>query len=78
MERKSEYVDIRTGQTNNSSIIMKDGKIQEIRSGFNQGGPYSTVLYTHWKNSECKWTHIVQSYVVKGSAVQVYMPIFCE
>jgi TldD protein len=33
MEEKADYVDLRLSESKNSSIVMKDGKVQEIRSG---------------------------------------------
>ena len=48
LEKKVEYVDIRTGQSNTSSIMMKDGKIKEIISGFNQGGTIRVLNNGAW------------------------------
>jgi TldD protein len=33
LERKADYVDLRLSESNNTIIVMKDGKVQEIRSG---------------------------------------------
>lgn len=38
LENKADYVDIRAGSGNSTSILMKDGKVQEIKSGFDHGG----------------------------------------
>jgi TldD protein len=38
LENKVDYVDIRAGSGNSTSILMKDGKVQEIKSGFDHGG----------------------------------------
>ncbi|MBM4241393.1 MAG: TldD/PmbA family protein [Euryarchaeota archaeon] len=38
LENKVDYVDIRVGENQSTSMTMKDGKIQEIRSGSDCGG----------------------------------------
>ncbi len=48
LEKKAEYVDLRVGQSNNSSIIMKDDKIQEIISGFSHGGTIRVLNNGAW------------------------------
>lgn len=36
-ERKVDYVDVRAGESITSSILMKDGKVQELKSGLDSG-----------------------------------------
>lgn len=48
LEKNAEYVDLRIGQSNTSSIVMKDGKIKEIISGFNQGGTIRILNNGAW------------------------------
>lgn len=38
LKNKADYVDIRAGTGNSTSVLMKDGKVQEIKSGFDNGG----------------------------------------
>jgi TldD protein len=37
VEKNVDYADIRVNESENTVIVMKDGKIQEIRSGSDQG-----------------------------------------
>jgi len=37
VEKHVDYVDIRANESQNTVIVMKDGKIQEIRSGLDIG-----------------------------------------
>ena len=38
MDNRADYVDIRVNESINNIIVMKDGKVQEIRSGSDFGG----------------------------------------
>ena len=38
IDNKVDFVDIRVNESTNNDIVMKDGKIQEIRSGNDFGG----------------------------------------
>ena len=38
IEKRADYVDIRVNETYSTAIIMKDSKIQEIRSGSDLSG----------------------------------------
>jgi TldD protein len=48
IEKDADYVDIRAGSGNNTSILMKDGKIQEIKSGFDLGGRVRVLKGGAW------------------------------
>lgn len=48
IEEKVDYVDIRAGNGENTSIIMKDGQIQEIKSGFDLGGRVRVLKDGSW------------------------------
>ena len=38
LEKRADYTDIRVNESYNTAIIMKDSKIQEIRSGSESWG----------------------------------------
>ncbi len=48
LEKKADYVDIRAGNGNSTSILMKDGKVQEIKSGFDYGGRVRVLNKGAW------------------------------
>ncbi len=48
MENRVDYVDIRVNESNNNIIVMKDGKIQEIRSGSDFGGSIRVLKNGSW------------------------------
>ncbi|MGZ7159209.1 MAG: TldD/PmbA family protein [Methanobacterium sp.] len=48
VEDKVDYADIRVGDGQNTSIIMKDGKIQEIRSGSDFGSTIRILKNGAW------------------------------
>ena len=48
VEQKVDYVDIRAGKGTNSSIIMKDSKIQEINSGISLGARIRVLNNGSW------------------------------
>ncbi|MCK9150920.1 TldD/PmbA family protein [Methanobacterium alcaliphilum] len=48
LEKEADYIDIRAGTGNNTSILMKDGKIQEIKSGFDRGGRVRVLKDGAW------------------------------
>lgn len=48
MEKKADYVDLRINESLNNVIVMKDGKIQEIRSGNNWGGCIRVLKNGAW------------------------------
>ncbi len=48
LEKEADYVDIRAGSGNNTSILMKDGKIQEIKSGFDLGARVRVLKGGAW------------------------------
>lgn len=48
MENDADYVDIRVNESQNNVIVMKDGKIQEIRSGNDFGGCVRVLKNGAW------------------------------
>lgn len=48
MENNADYVDIRVNESQNNVIVMKDGKIQEIRSGNDFGGCVRVLKNGAW------------------------------
>ena len=48
VEEKVDYVDIRAGKGDNNSIIMKDGKIQEVNSGSSLGARIRVLNNGAW------------------------------
>jgi TldD protein len=48
MDSKADYVDIRVNESTNNIIVMKDGKIQEIRSGSDFGGSVRVLKNGSW------------------------------
>lgn len=48
VEQKVDYVDIRAGKGNNTSIIMKDSKIQEVNSGISLGARIRVLNNGAW------------------------------
>jgi len=48
IEKKTDYADIRVSDSQNTSIIMKDGKIQEIRSGSDFGSAIRILKNGAW------------------------------
>lgn len=48
IEKRADYVDIRVNESNNTIIVMKDGKIQEIRSGSDFGGSVRVLKDGSW------------------------------
>lgn len=48
VEQKVDYVDIRAGKGTNTSIIMKDSKIQEINSGISLGARIRVLNNGSW------------------------------
>ncbi len=48
MEEKADYVDIRVNESLNNVVVMKDGKIQEIRSGNDFGGCVRVLKDGSW------------------------------
>ncbi len=48
VEKKVDYVDINAGRGNNTSIIMKDGQIQEINSGNSLGARIRVLKNGAW------------------------------
>lgn len=48
LHEKSDYVDLRVGESLNNAIVMKDGKIQEITSGTNWGGCIRVLKNGAW------------------------------
>src|ERR1035438_8765064 len=48
MDSKADYVDIRINESINNIIVMKDGKIQEIRSGTDFGGSVRVLKNGSW------------------------------
>ena len=48
MENEADYVDIRVNESKNNIIVMKDGKIQEIRSGTDFGGSVRVLKNGSW------------------------------
>ena len=48
MDNRADYVDIRVNESINNIIVMKDGKIQEIRSGSDFGGSVRVLKNGSW------------------------------
>ncbi|RJS48757.1 MAG: hypothetical protein CIT03_06410 [Methanobacterium sp.] len=48
IEENADYVDIRAGSGDSTSILMKDGQIQEIKSGFDLGGRVRVLKDGAW------------------------------
>jgi TldD protein len=48
VENEADYVDIRVNESKNTIIVMKDGKIQEIRSGTDFGGSVRVLKNGSW------------------------------
>jgi len=48
LENKVDYIDIRAGSGKSTSILMKDGKVQEIKSGFDHGGRVRVLNNGAW------------------------------
>jgi TldD protein len=48
VEKEADYVDIRVNESKNTIIVMKDGKIQEIRSGTDFGGSVRVLKNGSW------------------------------
>ncbi len=48
VEKEVDYVDIRVNESKNDIIVMKDGKIQEIRSGTDFGGSVRVLKNGSW------------------------------
>ncbi|MCE5214139.1 MAG: TldD/PmbA family protein [Methanobacterium sp.] len=48
LENKADYIDLRINESQNNIIVMKDGKIQEIRSGNNWGGCVRVLKNGAW------------------------------
>jgi len=48
VENNADYVDIRVNESQNNVIVMKDGKIQEIRSGNDFGGCVRVLKNGAW------------------------------
>jgi TldD protein len=48
IDSKADYVDIRVNESSNNVIVMKDGKIQEIRSGNDFGGSIRVLKNGSW------------------------------
>jgi TldD protein len=48
LENKVDYVDMRINESQNTSITMKDGKIQEIKSGSDVGGSVRILKDGAW------------------------------
>jgi TldD protein len=48
VENEADYVDIRVNESKNTIIVMKDGKIQEIRSGNDFGGSVRVLKNGSW------------------------------
>jgi TldD protein len=48
LKKKVDYVDIRIGETQNTAIVMKDGKVQEIRSGDDFGASIRVLDKGAW------------------------------
>lgn len=51
IENQVDYADIRVGDSQNTSIVMKDGKIQEIRSGSDFGAAIRILKNGAWGSS---------------------------
>lgn len=48
LDKKADYVDIRVNESINTIMVMKDGKIQEIRSGSDFGGSVRVLKNGSW------------------------------
>jgi TldD protein len=48
VDKSADYVDIRVNESKNTIIVMKDGKIQEIRSGTDFGGSVRVLKNGSW------------------------------
>lgn len=48
VEKKVDFVDIRVSESKNNIIVMKDGQIQEIRSGTDFGGSVRVLKNGSW------------------------------
>ena len=48
IDKMADYVDLRVNESKNTVIVMKDGKIQEIRSGSDFGGSVRVLKNGSW------------------------------
>ena len=48
LDNRADYVDLRVNESKNTVIVMKDGKIQEIRSGSDFGGSVRVLKNGSW------------------------------
>ncbi len=48
LENRADYVDVRISENQSTSILMKDGKIQEINSGFDFGACFRVLKDGAW------------------------------
>src|SRR5690606_1510860 len=65
VEKYVDYVDIRANESQNTVIVMKDGKIQEIRSGLDTGVCIRVLKKGAWgfsyTNQLDRMDHMVES-----------------
>ena len=59
IDKMADYVDLRVNESKNTVIVMKDGKIQEIRSGSDFGG--SSKGSQEWFLGICIYNSAVQT-----------------
>ena len=73
VDKKVDYADIRVNESENTVIVMKDGKIQEIRSGSDQGICLRVLKQGAWgfsyTNQLDRLEHLTESALKLASAL---------